>query len=540
MEFMIKKDRKTKPFHRHWQFCVGSGHALLALRTDYTRQLKWIHDELGIQYVRFHGIFNDDMHTLTNLEMFMPVPGAKAYQEQNFHACGIAYDNVLAAGMKPFVELSFMPKMLASGEAQCMFFYGGNVTVPAKYQAWRSYIQDFIRYLLHRYGKEEVRSWYFEVWNEPDLNPVFFSGSQKDYFRLYEETVRAIKEVDAALRVGGPATSGSKWIKEFVEYCEEHQVPADFVSTHQYAGDPLAGVDGEGAVEEATEIPEGVSVEELKQSMGQSMAAALSQAKEQTFLAGWRALMPDKSETEEIPDDVFRRNAAFVRSQAGKLPVYYTEWNENAIFGARTNDTRKVAAYDVKAALEVENLVDGSSVWCFSDIFEEMHQFAPEFHGGFGMLTLNGIPKPVFYGMKMLEKVGDERIDLGEKATFGEVGIAAFQSDKGIQILLFRQKMKNLDLPKEHVSVRVELDAEPQDVLLERIDEEHCNPLKIWEEQGCPADLNAEEVKAIIEESAMKEEKMEYRYEENMLCLDANLGVNDVYLIQIRFENRNH
>lgn len=441
------------------------------------------------------------MHTLTNLGMFMPVPGAKAYQEQNFHACGIAYDNVLAAGMKPFVELSFMPEMLASGEAQCMFFYGGNVTVPAKYQAWRAYIQDFIRYLLHRYGKEEVRSWYFDVWNEPDLNPVFFSGSQKDYFCLYEETVRAIKEVDAALRVG---------------------------------------IDGEGAVEEATEIPEGVSVEELKQSMGQSMAAALSQAKEQTFLAGWRALMPDKSETEEIPDDVFRRNAAFVQSQAGKLPVYYTEWNENAIFGARTNDTRKVAAYDVKAALEVENFVDGSSVWCFSDIFEEMHQFAPEFHGGFGMLTLNGIPKPVFYGMKMLEKVGDERIDLGEKATFGEVGIAAFQSDTGIQILLFRQKMKNLDLPKEHVSVRVELDTEPQDVFLERIDEEHCNPLKVWEEQGCPADLNAEEVKAIIEKSAMKEEKMEYRYEENMLCLDANLGVNDVYLIQIRFENRNH
>lgn len=536
MEFMIKKDAEGKLFNKHWQFCVGSGHALLALRTDYTRQLKYIHDELGIQYVRFHGIFNDDMHTLTNLGMQMPAPGAENYTEQSFHACGIAYDNVLAAGMKPFVELSFMPKMLASGEGQCMFFYGGNVTPPADYAAWSKYIQDFIRYLIHRYGEDEVQSWYFEVWNEPDLNPVFFTGSKEEYFRLYEETARAVKEVDDKLRVGGPATSGSKWIKDFIDYCRQHDVPVDFVSTHQYAGDPLAGVEGEGTVGEETsqEIPEGMNIEELKRSMGQMMAESLQAAEEKTFLAGWRALMPDKSETEDIPDNVFKKNAAFVQKQSDGLPVYYTEWNENAIFGAYTNDTRKVAAYDVKAALEVEEAVSGSSIWCFSDIFEEMHQFPQEFHGGFGMLTLNGIPKPVFYGMKMLSQVGNERIDLGKEAVCGEIGIAAFRSEEEVQILMFRQKMKNLDLPKEKACVQLEVDREPQEVILQRIDEKHCNPLKIWEELGCPEDLNHKEIQEIIEKSAMMEERMEYQYQNQTVRIEAELGVNDVYFIKVR------
>lgn len=537
MDFMIRKDMQSKQFNKHWQFCVGSGHALLALRTDYTRQLRYIHDELGIRYVRFHGIFNDDMYTMTHLGMQMPIPGAEEYREQSFHACGIAYDNVLAAGMKPFVELSFMPEMLASGDGECMFFYGGNVTPPADYNAWKQYIQDFIRYLQHRYGKDEVRTWYFEVWNEPDLNPVFFTGNRETYFKLYEATARAVKEVDDKLQVGGPATSGSKWIKEFVGYCGQHDVPVDFISTHQYAGDPLAGVEGEGALDEEaapSQIPENMSVKELKQAMGQMMAETLYAEKEKTFLAGWRALMPDKSETDDIPDDVFRKNAALVQKQAEGLPVYYTEWNENAIFSAYTNDTRKVAAYDVRAALEIEDFVCGSSVWCFSDIFDEMHQFPQEFHGGFGMLTLNGIPKPVFYGMKMLAQVGNERIDLGKEATSGEIGIAAFRAEDGIQILMFRQKMKNLDLPKQGACVQVELDREPKKVTLQRIDEDHCNPLKIWEEQGCPADLNPKEVQEIIEKSRMIEENAEYQYQNQVLTFKAELGVNDVYLIIVK------
>ena len=189
---------------------MGSGHALLALRTDYVRQLKFIHDTLGIERVRFHGIFDDDMRTVCSLLELFPVPGAESFTEENFRACGLAYDNVLDAGMKPLVELSFMPKKLSRNQVDGVFYYRPCIDTPADHAAWAGYIQRFLRFLIHRYGIEEVRSWLFEVWNEPDLPVVFFSEDREAYFKLYETTARAIKAVDPQLQVGGPATSGSK------------------------------------------------------------------------------------------------------------------------------------------------------------------------------------------------------------------------------------------------------------------------------------------------------------------------------------------
>ena len=522
MEFTIRKDAKTIPHKKHWQFCVGSGHALLALRTDYARQLKFIHDELGIRHVRFHGIFDDDMNTVHDLTDFMPFPGLEAFTEQGFRHCGVAYDNVLAAGMKPFVELGFMPQKLAARDDKGFFFYKPIIAPPADYGRWAEYIKAFLRYLIHRYGAEEVRTWPFEVWNEPDL-PAFFTGTRDEYFKLYEVTARAIKEVDPQIQVGGPATSGSKWVRSFVEFCRTNDVPVDFVSTHQYAGDPLGGVHDQGGPED--------SGEELHFDF---TPPDMSAVEEKTFLAGMRAIMPDRSELEDIPNDGFIRNSAIVKEQAAGLPVYYTEWNENAGFGSYTNDTRKVAAYDVKTALDVSDSITGSSIWCFSDIFEELHPFHEPFHGGFGMLTNDGIPKPVFYGMKLLAEAGDLRLDLGEDATKGEIGIAAFEKEGRKQVLLFRQKMKNLDLPPEPVIVKLELDKAPKSVTARRIDENHCNPLKLWEEAGRPQDLNRAEIDDLVARSAMVEEDWPFGYGDGELILTAALSVNDLYFFEIQ------
>ena len=276
MEFTISSDSARIPHKKHWQFCVGSGHALLALRTDYACQLKFIHDELGIERVRFHGIFCDDMRTCSDLSVQMPAPGAEEFAEYNFNACGLAYDNVLEAGMKPFVELSYMPERLALKEEgrplNGIFFYRPVIVPPADEEAWKKYIQAFIRFLLNRYGKEEVRTWYFEVWNEPDLPVVFWNGSRDEYFRLYAVTAQAIKEVDGLLRVGGPATSGSKWVKSFLRYCRENQAPVDFVSTHQYAGDPLGGVEDQGD-EDGQAGEGGESWTERMKKAGQTLSA---------------------------------------------------------------------------------------------------------------------------------------------------------------------------------------------------------------------------------------------------------------------------
>ena len=525
MEFTIQQNGKARPWNKHWQYCVGSGHASLALRADYLAQLKQVHEELGIQRVRFHGIFHEDMQVFMKFSDLMPLPGAENLNQISFRKVGMVYDNILACGMKPYVELSFMPKHLASSDAKCGFYYGGSIAPPREDAEWAEFIKKFVTYLIDRYGAEEVESWSFEVWNEPDVF-VFWAGTKEQYFHLYDVTARAIKEVDDKIQVGGPAASGSKWVKSFLAYCKEHQSPVDFISSHQYAGDPIGGVEAS----EDLEAEENEQIEAIGQSM---MGHLLDDLKEGSMLDGLRRMMPDKSELADIPGDGFRQNAAIVKKQAEGLPVYYSEWNENAIFSSYTNDTRKVAAYLVKAALDTEEIIDGSSVWCFSDIFEEFSEFPQEFHGGFGLLTHSGIPKPQYYALKMLAELGENRLELGEGRTDGEIGIAAFTRNGTLQVLLFRQKMKNLALPKEKATVRIRLESEPKEVRLARIDEEHGNPLRLWEEWGSPEDLKPEEREALIRQTRVEKEETEYSYQEGELVLEAELGVNDIYFYTI-------
>lgn len=523
-EFYLEKERKTSKLNKHWQFSIGGDHAKQALRADYLKQLHFIHEELGIQYIRFHGIFCDDMHTLPGLDEVLPIPGGEVLTERSFYYCGAVYDGILEAGMKPFVELSFMPTTLAKNKETGKIFYGSNFSLPNEFEAWGEHIKEFIKYLIHRYGEKEVESWYFEVWNEPDLRGSFFLGTKEEYFKLYEVTVRAIKSVDKNLRVGGPSTSGSRWIDEFVDFCEKNQLPLDFVSTHQYSGDPLTGV-SESNVENENEDP----AEQLKAA--QQMFQALP--KDVRHIDIMRMIMGEPSETKEIPNNVFRLNAKRVKNQAKEYPVIYDEWNFSAILTDYGNDTKKAAAYIIKTALDVEQSIQGSSVWCFSDIFEEMHQFTDEFHGGFGVQTIHGIPKPTFYALKMLCSLAPNRIDLGNKATDEEIGLAAFEDEERLQLLFFRQKMRQQDMPKEEIMVKTELDVKPKKMVLERIDDTHCNPLKIWESQGKPLDLNQKEVLNILNESKMRKEEVDVQYQDGCVIVLAKMNVNDIYLYTI-------
>jgi len=515
--FTLPKDATTKPFSDHWKFCVGSGHAALAMRTDYVEQLKFIHDELGIERVRFHGIFDDDMHTLHTLRDLMPIPGGGRFKEQSFRLPGLVYDNVLKAGMRPFVELGFMPKHLAKLPLKGFFFYKPIVALPKSDKAWWDYIQAFARYLLRRYGKEEVEQWCFEVWNEPDLPGVFFDGRQKDYFHLYEVTYRAIKDVDPDLMVGGPATSASKWVPEFLEYTKAHDCMPDFVSTHQYAGDPLGGVSSDN-----TDAPK------KQEKHGGSFKT------KGTVLEGFRNLMKDEAK-KDLPDYAFRTNAKKTRETVGDLPLYYTEWNCCAVFSAYSNDTKRVPAYDVKATLDVEPYVTGSSVWCFSDIFEELHPFPEEFHGGFGLLTQHGIPKPSFYGLKFLSQLGSERWVLDDETYMrGAVAMGVFQKEQELELLLTRSDLSTKELPEETVCIELPLGGEPVSVTEQRIDDTHCNPLKVWEDMGSTLDLTPSEVEEIKQKSHLKEEPIPFAVEDGKLKLTTKLAQNDVSLIKVK------
>jgi xylan 1,4-beta-xylosidase len=214
------------PLPHVWEHTVGSGHAPLALRADYQRQLARAHRELGFSHVRFHGIFGEDMGTLVREDDTLIYSFFNADQ---------IFDFLLSIGVRPFVELSFMPTALSSGDTT-VFRYRGNVTPPKSYASWETLIRTTVAHWVERYGVDEVRRWYFEVWNEPNL-AAFWTGSQTEYFRLYEHAARAIKSVDSALVVGGPATASNAWIAPFLDHCDAHDVPVDFVSTHHYPTD---------------------------------------------------------------------------------------------------------------------------------------------------------------------------------------------------------------------------------------------------------------------------------------------------------------
>ena len=261
--------------------------------------------------------------------------------------------------MRPLVELGFMPEAFASGHGT-VFHYHANVTPPRDYKEWATLTRKLVKHWVERYSIEEVREWFFEVWNEPNLS-AFWKGKQKDYFKLYLYTAEAIKEVDARLRVGGPATAANAWIEEFLEFCEKKKAPVDFISTHHYPTDAL-GNEGDDT---------------------------------ETQLANSR-----RSILREQAQDTFRR--------AKGKPVYYTEWNASSNPRDHLHDEPYAAAFVAKTLMETNGLVEGYSFWTFTDIFEENYFPSIPFHGGFGLLNLHGIAKPVYRAYELLHKLGTE------------------------------------------------------------------------------------------------------------------------------------
>ncbi|MCS6852545.1 MAG: glycosyl hydrolase [Gemmataceae bacterium] len=354
VRFVCDGSRPTTPLPHVWEHTVGSCHAALALRADWQGQLRRCHEELGFRHVRFHGLLCDDVGTLVR------------YQGRlidSFFNADQIIDFLLSIGMRPFVELSFMPTALASGTAT-VFHYHGNITPPRDFVEWGAFIGRLVRHWVERYGRAEVRQWYFEVWNEPNLKD-FWAGTQEEYWELYRHTVRAIKAVDAELRVGGPATAKEEWIGEFLDFCETNGVPVDFVSTHHYPNDVL-----------------------------------------------WYEDQDTETQLAHSQRGLLRAGAAAARQRARGKPLFYTEWNCSSNPRYPPQDEPYAAAFVVKTILEMTGLVDVYSFWTFSDLFEENYFPSLPFHGGFGLLNIHGIPKPTYHAFALLHRLGTELVPI--------------------------------------------------------------------------------------------------------------------------------
>ncbi len=345
-----------------WQDCVGADHPGILLRKDNLAHLRMAHDELGFKYIRFHGIFADDM------EAYREVNGSPVY---NFAKIDAVYDAILRIGMKPFVELGFMPHDLATSD-KTIFYWKANGSPPKDYGKWADFITAFVRHLESRFGQREVESWRFEVWNEPNLDGFWTDGNRQAYFRLYDASATAVKAVDPALLVGGPATAGASWVPEFLQHAKEANVPVDFVTTHAY------GVDG-GFLDE-----NGEGDNKLSPDPGSIVADVLS-VRRQTKAFG-------------VPD----------------IPVYFTEWSTSYNPRDPIHDAYLSAAFILEKLKKTEGAVQSISYWTYTDLFEEAGPPPASFHGGFGLINREGIRKASFFAYKYLDELGPQVLRNGD------------------------------------------------------------------------------------------------------------------------------
>jgi xylan 1,4-beta-xylosidase len=358
--------RATKPLDRFFDLSVGSDYSGTMSRADSQAQLKTAVDELGFRYIRFHAIFHDALGTVKQ-----GPDGRIAY---DWTGIDKLYDNLLARHIKPFVELGFTPQALKTSDNK-IFWWNGNTSHP-KPEAWRSLIGAFITHLEQRYGKEQVRSWYFEVWNEPNLDGFWEKADQPAYFRLYEDTARTIKAIDPELRVGGPSTAGAAWVPEFLSFVAARNVPIDFVTTHTY------GVDG-GFLD--------------------------AEGKDDTKLSP----NPDS-----IVGDVHHVRAQIQASKFPNLPLYFTEWSTSYTPRDPVHDSYITAPWILTKLKGAKGFLQGMSYWTYSDIFYESGPPPSPFHGGFGLMNVNGIRKPAWFVYKYLHTLSGNEIPTADGETF--------------------------------------------------------------------------------------------------------------------------
>ncbi len=396
MAIELTADAKTAGVNlaHFWSLCVGAGRANEGLRAGWRQQLKEAVRACGFRYIRFHGLFHDDMF------VYRIVSGKVVY---NFQYVDDLFDALLEMGIRPFVELGFCPSSLARDRGT-VFWWKANGAPPTDYAQWGELVGRTVRHWVERYGIEEVRTWYFEVWNEPNLS-FFFKGTRAEYFELYRVSVQAIKAVDSQLRVGGPATSnfvsdgrfdgetegaaGERsegtdmesrpwrpvWINEFLSFCAREKLPVDFVSTHPYPTDWALDEKGRGS----------------------------------TYIRGVDATRKDLS----LLNDMIRASAF------PKAEIHLTEWNSSPSPRDFTHDYLQAATFIVKVNLESIGLVDSLAYWTFTDVFEESGAGDVPFHGGFGMINYQGIWKPSFHAYRLLNTLGDELL---ARHTGGGVG----------------------------------------------------------------------------------------------------------------------
>ena len=461
------------PFPHYWEQMFGSGRAVLSLRDAYRRDLRTVRQITGFQYVRFHAILDDEVGIYDEDK-----PGKPAY---NFSYVDQIYDGLLANNVKPFVELSFMPSKLAVRPDLQSFWYHPNVAPPKDYAKWDDLITEFIKHVVDRYGIEEVATWYFEVWNEPNLD--FWTGTpkQESYFELYDHTARDIKAVSPRLRVGGPATAQAAWVQAMIQHTIQKQIPLDFVSTHVYGNDKASDV-----YHSNEKIPRDQMVCRAVKTVHDEIRA---------------------SPKRDLPLIVSEFNAAYDNEVAVTDSVYMAPWLATTIS-------------------QCDSLTQMLSFWTFSDVFEEQGIVKQPFYGGFGLIAAGGIPKPSFYAFQVLHRLGDQRLENGNP------NVLVTKTGEGFLVVAV-WNIANPGSTAALATVKLDFKGVKPDsrISISRVDEAHGNALGLYEKIGKPRYPTEDQIRELREDSTLPDAQYDDLTEGSYTL---ELPVNGLVVIQVR------
>jgi xylan 1,4-beta-xylosidase len=425
----IDTQAAARPFPHFWEQMFGSGRAILSLRDDYRSDLRTVRDATGLQYVRFHGIFDDEV-------------GVYDKGAYNFSYVDQIYDGLLANNVRPFVELSFMPKDLAASQTPHAFWYKPLPNPPKSYNAWGELIGRFARHLVDRYGIDEVSQWYFEVWNEPNID--FWTGNPKQstYFQLYDAAVKALKSVSPRLRVGGPSTAQAAWVDAMIAHAVQANVPLDFVSTHVYANDSPQDVFG---------TPGPINRFDM---VARSVKKVYDQVKV---------------------------------SARPNLPIIWSEYNASYANEPPVTDAAFMGPWLANNIRLCDGMQTMMSYWTFSDVFEEQGVIKTPFYGGFGLLAERGIPKPAFHAFQLLHRLGTQRIPVDTP------WILATRRDDGALVIAAWNYSAPEDAGKP-MNARIQFrGAHGGQARITTIGPLQGSPLPAWEAMGKPASPTREQ-----------------------------------------------
>lgn len=474
-------------FDHFWSKCVGAGRANEALRAGWLEQMEKVQQNCGFEYVRFHGLFHEDM---------FPVLTERGKLVYNWQYIDDVFDRLLDMNVRPFVELAFFPNQFAAENSKTVFWWKANITPgPDFSKQWHDLVKAFTQHVVDRYGIDEVLTWYFEVWNEPNLYPLFLDGTKSQYFEMYKQSAIAVKSVDERLRIGGPATSNfvpdarfagevedreaakevfevedintlkwqGVWIEDFLNFCKKENLPVDFVSCHPYPTDyafnPETGK-GRGLTRHAKSL-----VEDLN----------------------W------------LQKTV--KNSAFPNAE-----LHLTEWNTSPSSRDRMHDLLPGAAYIVRSNLDCIGLTNSLAFWTFTDIFEEKGGASSIFHGGFGMINFQGLVKPSYHAYRMLHQLGDEKlfkndhVFVSRNSGNGKLVVLAYnypEEEEGS----VPSGYKGYDYLSKGTSKQLDLSlcnlAPGAMFKVEVLDKDHGNVCHSWEKMGKPEPPTREQVKVL-------------------------------------------